>query len=83
MLVASVADGASIGFLPPLAVAEALTYWSSIPDDHTILLVLEQAGRIVGTVQGQLASRANGHHRAGIAGSWSILTPDGRVMPGG
>ncbi|HEV2529461.1 MAG TPA: GNAT family N-acetyltransferase [Thermomicrobiales bacterium] len=67
LLVATVADGASVGFLPPLSIAEARAYWSDIPDAQTILLVLEQDGRIVGTVQAQLASRANGHHRAEIA----------------
>lgn len=67
LLVATVDDGASVGFLPPLSLGEAAAYWAGIPDDHTILLVAERDGRIVGTVQGQLAPKANGHHRAEIA----------------
>ena len=66
LLVATVDDGASVGFLPPLATADALAYWEALPDEQTILLVAEADGRIVGTVQGQLASKANGRHRAEI-----------------
>ncbi len=76
LLVATVEDGASVGFLPPLSMDDALAYWSAIPDGLTILLVLEQDGRIVGTVQGQLAPKANGSHRAEIARL--LVHPDAR-----
>ena len=66
LLVATVDDGASVGFLPPLAMADAMAYWESVSDEQTILLVAEADGRIVGTVQGQLAAKANGRHRAEI-----------------
>lgn len=67
VLIAVVDDGASIGFLPPLPRAEATSYWRGVLDPGVILLVAEQAGRIVGTVQLQLALRANGRHRAEVA----------------
>lgn len=58
LLVATVDAGASVGFLPPLAMAEARAYWDGLPDEQTILLVAKADGRIVGTVQGQLAAKA-------------------------
>ncbi len=76
LLVATVDDGASVGFLPPLAMAEAMAYWQALPDDQTILLVAEAGGRIVGTVQGQLAAKANGRHRAEIGKL--LVHPDAR-----
>ena len=66
LLIASVDDGASIGFLPPLAREEADRYWAGALAPGVILLVAEQAGRIVGTVQLQLALKANGRHRAEV-----------------
>jgi ribosomal protein S18 acetylase RimI-like enzyme len=76
LLVATVDDGSSVGFLPPLDLAEALAYWSSVPDANTILLVAERGGEIVGTVQAQLAMRANGRHRAEIGKL--LVHPDAR-----
>ena len=76
LLVATVDDGASVGFLPPLAIADALAYWEALPDEQTILLVAEAGGRIVGTVQGQLATKVNGRHRAEIGKL--LVHPDAR-----
>jgi ribosomal protein S18 acetylase RimI-like enzyme len=67
LLIAVVDDGASVGFLPPLAPAEAEAYWRGVPGPGVALLVAERAGRIVGTVQLQAAMRANGRHRAEVA----------------
>jgi ribosomal protein S18 acetylase RimI-like enzyme len=67
LLTAVVDEGASVGFLPPLAVDEAEVYWGALPEPATRLLVAEEDGRIVGTVQLQLAERANGRHRAEVA----------------
>ena len=67
LLVAVVDDGASIGFLPPLERAVAERYWTGLPEPGVFLLVAEQAGKILGSVQLHLALRPNGLHRAEVA----------------
>jgi ribosomal protein S18 acetylase RimI-like enzyme len=67
LLVAVVAEGASVGFLPPLARTEAVEYWSGARASGGVLLLAEEAGRIVGTVQLRPAESANGRHRAEVA----------------
>ena len=62
-----VAEGASVGFLPPLSRADAQLYWSDVLGPNTVLLVAERDGRIVGTVQLRLAPQANARHRAEVA----------------
>jgi acetyltransferase len=66
----AVAGGASIGFLPPLSDEEATAYWDGIINDlasgKRILLVAVQDGQVVGSVQLELAGRANGAHRAEV-----------------
>ena len=76
LLVAVVDDGASVGFLPPLERGEAEAYWRGVPGPGAVLLVAERGGRIVGTVQLQLAMRANGRHRAEVAKL--MVHPDAR-----
>lgn len=72
LLAACVAGGASIGFLAPLAAAEAEAYWAKIagelPGGHRVLLVGREApgGRIVASAQLVLETRANGRHRAEV-----------------
>ncbi|UYZ62763.1 GNAT family N-acetyltransferase [Hymenobacter weizhouensis] len=67
----AVDSGASVGFLPPLATTEAQHYWRSLQNDlvagHVLLLVAEEAGEVVGTVQLHLATKANAAHRAEVA----------------
>lgn len=62
--------GASIGFMPPLSIPEAETYWREIIDlvctPYRILVIAREDGRIVGTVQLNLEARANGRHRAEV-----------------
>ncbi len=64
-------DGASIGFLPPLAAAAAEAYWrrvsGAVHAGETVLWVAESDGRVVGSVQLTLETRANGGHRAEVA----------------
>lgn len=67
LLVETVADGASVGFLPPLSREDALAYWQQVVKPETVLFLAEIEGRIAGTVQLHLESRANGRHRAEIA----------------
>ncbi|MEA2526165.1 MAG: hypothetical protein QOF73_3392 [Thermomicrobiales bacterium] len=66
ILIAVVARGASVGFLPPLRRDEADHYWRGVLKPGVILLVAERDGRIVGTAQLELAMRANGRHRAEV-----------------
>ncbi len=62
-----VEDGASVGFLPPLAEAEAARYWRGVPGEGVLLWVAWDNGRIAGSVQLHLALKPNGLHRAEIA----------------
>ena len=66
----AVTHGASIGFLLPLSEEEALDYWQdvakAIEGPHRILLIAEVDNQLAGTVQLDLAGRANGSHRAEI-----------------
>ncbi|HRF48789.1 MAG TPA: GNAT family N-acetyltransferase [Anaerolineales bacterium] len=71
LLVRCVADGASIGFLPPLAPAVAEAYWREVAlaaeDGRTLVWGALLEGRVVGSVQLALEGRANGTHRAEVA----------------
>ena len=67
VLISCVAEGASLGFHAPLPVDVARDWWAGIPRDGVILLVAEQVGRIVGTVQLQPAESENGAHRGEVA----------------
>ncbi|MGV3138238.1 N-acetyltransferase family protein [Brevibacillus agri] len=67
LLVDIVADGASVGFLPPLAWEEAYAYWASVTGEQVVVWVAANENGIVGTVQLHLAERPNGRHRAEIA----------------
>lgn len=67
----AVHDGASIGFLCPLADAEAEGYWRGVfrevASGSRILLAMRGAdGSVAGTVQLGLCTRANGTHRAEV-----------------
>ena len=66
-----VEGGASIGFVWPMAEGEAESFWRScvspITDGTRVLLVARNdSGAIVGTGQLDLATRANGRHRAEV-----------------
>jgi GNAT superfamily N-acetyltransferase len=62
---------ASVGFLPPLASAEARQFWqdvsAALAAGSTRLLIAEKNGQVLGTVQLVLATKPNGLHRAEIA----------------
>ncbi|MCW5880816.1 MAG: GNAT family N-acetyltransferase [Anaerolineae bacterium] len=66
----SVDHGASVGFLPPLADAEAHAYWDKAISDlaagERVLVVALDDGRVVGGGQLALEARPNGRHRADI-----------------
>lgn len=63
-------DGASIGFLAPLAITEARTYWQGILEPlqrgEKVMFVAKDDGRVIGAVQLALEPRANGRHRAEV-----------------
>jgi GNAT superfamily N-acetyltransferase len=71
LLVAVVAAGASVGWLPPLAPATADAYWrrtgAAAARGDLICLLAELDGRIVGTAQLLPAESANGRHRGEVA----------------
>jgi ribosomal protein S18 acetylase RimI-like enzyme len=66
----AVHDGASVGFIAPLSEAKAEEYWreaiQELASGRTLLLIAEEAGAIVGSVQLALAMRENGLHRAEV-----------------
>ncbi|GAB3458608.1 GNAT family N-acetyltransferase [Massilia terrae] len=64
----AVQHGASVGFLPPLGMSEALGYWlevrAAVADGSRIALVALRSGTLAGTVQLELCRKANGKNRA-------------------
>jgi ribosomal protein S18 acetylase RimI-like enzyme len=71
LLCDAVDSGASIGFLPPLSAGEAGAYWDTVAHaldegSRVALASWGAADRLVGSVQLDLAMRANGRHRAEV-----------------
>ncbi|ASS75850.1 GNAT family N-acetyltransferase [Tumebacillus algifaecis] len=67
LLIQVVAEGASIGFVPPLQLADASRYWETVLEPSVILFVAFQDDQIAGTIQLHLSTKPNGNHRAEIA----------------
>jgi acetyltransferase len=67
LLMDAVDSGASVGFLPPLGVEEAVRYWHAVigamREGHRVLLVAMEGGSVQGALQIALETRANGNHR--------------------
>lgn len=66
----SVANGASVGFLPPLTEDQGLGYWQGIETElaagrRRLWAAFEQH-HLVGALQLALCTKANGHHRAEV-----------------
>lgn len=70
LLINSVNNGASIGFIAPLAQDEAKQYWLQVDSDlqqgKRLLLAQFIADKLAGTIQLSLCSKANGRHRAEV-----------------
>ena len=67
----AVESGASVGFLPPLEDAEAVSYWATVAaglrDGSRVLLAARDGDLgLVGSAQLELAMRANAGHRAEV-----------------
>jgi ribosomal protein S18 acetylase RimI-like enzyme len=66
----SVLSGASVGYLPPFPVAESRAYWESVLPDiicgKRVLLAAMRDGHVLGSVQLELATKANATHRAEV-----------------
>ncbi|MEW9052451.1 MAG: GNAT family N-acetyltransferase [Neobacillus sp.] len=67
LLVQTVDDGASIGFLPPMKQSDARDYWQTVCSPNVILFIATLNNEIAGTIQLHLCSKQNGLHRAEIA----------------
>lgn len=71
LLVDSVAHGASVGFMAPLAPARAEAFWAGVAAaagrGDRLLYVAESGGAVVGTVQLNLALPENQPHRAELS----------------
>jgi len=69
LLMDAVHDGASVGFLAPLARDTARRYWEKVFasfSDGVVIWVAEEGGEVVGTVQLSLCGKENGRHRADV-----------------
>jgi len=70
LLVDAVNTGASLGFWMPMSEADAILYWREVLQgmvrENLVLIVAEDAGEVVGSVQLLLSDRQNGHHRAEV-----------------
>lgn len=70
LLVDVVDGGASLGFLAPLASADAAAWWeslaSAVNDGRLEVWAAHEGGRVVGTVSLRPEFKANGRHRAEV-----------------
>ena len=70
LLVDAVDGGASLGFLAPLAPADAAAWWESLAPavdaGHLGVWAAREGGRVVGTVGLRPELKANGRHRAEV-----------------
>lgn len=72
LLCDAVESGASVGFIPPLAVAEAAAYWDTVvaalgDGSRVVLAAFDPELGLVGSGQLDLAMRANARHRAEVS----------------
>lgn len=70
LLIDAVDSGASVGFLPPLAEAEALAYWRGVQaaraGSERLVWAAWHGADLAGSVQLDLVQRPNGRHRAEV-----------------
>ena len=70
LLVRTVDDGASIGWLPPMSDSAAAAYWqerfAAVGEGSCVLLLAWEGETLVGSAQLRLEQRENGIHRAEV-----------------
>lgn len=71
LLLACVADGASVGFVEPFTLREAVSYWRrkvlpAVMGREVVILIAEAEGRLIGTVQLDHDTMPNQQHRAEV-----------------
>jgi ribosomal protein S18 acetylase RimI-like enzyme len=70
LLIDTVSNGASIGFLPPISFETASAYWEGVINDldtrNRILLVAQEENEVLGVVQLEIVTKENARHRAEI-----------------
>jgi ribosomal protein S18 acetylase RimI-like enzyme len=70
LLVETVHAGGGIGFLAPLSLAKADSYWARVAiemeEGRRLLLAAREGADLVGSVQVELATRETGPHRAEV-----------------
>lgn len=67
LLIDVVANGASIGFLPPLSYEQAVAYWQGVLAPDVRVWAAYSEGALAGTIQLHSCTKPNGTHRAEIA----------------
>ena len=72
LLIDCVAGGASVSFMHPLSMQQALSFWRGVADgvargDRALLTADDPQGRVVGSVQLVLGQPENQPHRADVA----------------
>jgi acetyltransferase len=80
LLIDSVHNGASIGFLAPLSEQTATDYWQKVLaslNGSLALWVAESDGKIVGSVQLDACQKQNGRHRADLQKLFVLSTHRG------
>jgi ribosomal protein S18 acetylase RimI-like enzyme len=71
LLTAAVQNGASVGFMLPLAVGEVDAYWHKVGAEvsagqRLLFAAFDEGERLIGSAQLALELRANGRHRAEV-----------------
>jgi GNAT superfamily N-acetyltransferase len=66
ILIRIVLSGASVGWMDTPDPVRARMYWLSVVRPDNVLLIAEDEGRVVGTVQLELAQKENARHRAEV-----------------
>ncbi len=79
----AVEHGASIGFVLPLPEAEVSAYWQKVAAEagagaRLVVAAWAEDGRLAGSVQVALESRANGRHRAEVQKLMVLASDRGR-----
>lgn len=81
----AVEHGASVGFTLPLTDAEVTDYWRKVAADvaagnKLLWAARDDGGRVVGSVQLALETRANGRHRAEVQKLMVLAAERGRGL---